>query len=156
MYRLTRFYSAFILLFTGAFFLAACNAEPEQPEVVEDTMEDMEGPIEEEVQQELGLYDTWDTDRDARLTRDEFGTGVGTGTWWNTWDTDADTYLTEDEFNTAYANETWYSPTLYGEWDVDDDNLLSRDEWETGLFDTWDVNRDTYLTADEYDEGLFN
>lgn len=156
MYRLTRFYSAFLLLFTGAFFLAACTDDPE-------AVDDMDGDdiiVEEEpidaYDADANFYDTWDTDRDARLTRDEFSTGVGTGTWWNDRDTDRDTYLSEDEFNAAYSNETWYTPTTYGDWDVNDDNLLDRSEWETGLFDTWDTNRDTYLTADEYDEGLFD
>ncbi len=156
MYRFTRFSFAFLLLATGGFFLAACNAEPEQPEAVEDAIEAREGPIEEEMQQELGLYDTWDTDRDTRLTATEFNNGVGTGTWWNDWDTDADNYLSNDEFNTAYANETWYTPDTYGTWDTNGDNLLDQNEWNTGLFDTWDANDDTYLTADEYDDGLFD
>jgi hypothetical protein len=158
MNRLTRFSFSFLLLFGGAFFLAACNAEPEQTELTEDAMEDMEGPIEEEVQQELGLYDTWDADRDDRLTYTEFEGGYDSDSWWDDWDADDDTYLSEDEFNTAYGDYTWYTPTLYSDWDTDADGLLTEDEWGTGLFDTWDADDDTYLTRDEYDmnDGVFD
>lgn len=158
MHRLTRFSFSFLLIFAGAFFLAACNAEPEQPEPVEDAMEDMEGPIEEEVQQELGLYDTWDANGDAQLTYTEFEEGYGSDSWWDDWDTDDDTYLSEDEFNTAYSNYSWYTPTLYSDWDTNNDDLLDENEWGTGLFNTWDADDDTYLTRDEYDmnDGVFD
>jgi len=158
MFRIKHFSFTLCLLFAGAFFLAACNAEPEQPEAAEDAMEDMEGPIEEEVQQELGLYDTWDADDDTQLTYAEFESGYTSDTWWDDWDADDDTYLSEDEFNTAYSGYGWYTPTLYSEWDTDADGLLTEDEWGTGLFDTWDADDDTYLTNDEYDmnDGLFD
>lgn len=158
MFRITRFALTFCLLLTGALFLAACNAEPEQTELTEDAIEDMEGPIEEEVQQELGLYDTWDADADDRLTYTEFETGYTSDTWWDDWDTDDDTYLSEEEFDAAYSDYTWYTPTLYSEWDTDADGLLTEEEWGTGLFDTWDVDDDTYLTAEEYDmnDGTFD
>ncbi len=158
MYRLSINLLTVFMLFAGGILLSACNAEPEQPEAVEDAMEDMEGPIEEEIQQEFGLYDTWDLDRDARLTSTEFRDGYATGTWWDDWDLDDDTYLSEDEFNSAYSNYSWYTPTLYGEWDTDGDGLLTEDEWNTGLFNTWDTDRDTYLTVEEYEmnDGLFD
>jgi hypothetical protein len=143
------------ILAAGALFLAACNAEPEQPEPVEDAMEDAVGPLEEEALQELGLYDEWDADEDDRLTYTEFETGYTGSPWWDDWDTDADTYLTEEEFDAAYGDYDWYTPTLYDEWDVDDDALLTEEEWGTGLFETWDVDDDEYLTADEYDETVF-
>lgn len=146
------------MLFAGALFLAACNAEPEQPEPIEDAMEDMEGPIEEEVQQEFGLYDTWDTDADDRLTYTEFQEGYRSESRWNEWDTDASGDLSEDEFNTAYSNYSWYTPGLYSEWDTDGDGMLTEDEWGTGLFDTWDADDDAYLTQEEYDmnDGVFD
>jgi len=158
MYSNNRLTLTLCILLTGGLFLAACNAEPEQPEPVEDAIEDMEGPIEEEVQQELGLYDTWDTDDDALLTYTEFETGYTSDTWWDEWDADDDTYLSEEEFDAAYSDYSWYTPTLYSEWDTDADGLLTEDEWGTGLFDTWDVDDDTYLTADEYDmnDGTFD
>jgi hypothetical protein len=158
MYRYSINLLTVFMLFAGGLLLSACNAEPEQSEMMEDAIEDAEGPIEEEMQQEFGLYDTWDADRDARLTSTEFRDGYGTGTYWSDWDTDGDTYLSEDEYNTAYSNYSWYTPTLYGDWDVNDDNLLDENEWNDGLFNTWDADDDTYLTREEYDmnDGLFD
>lgn len=85
------------------FGLAACNAEPEQPEYIEDAQEEAVGPIEEEVQQELGVdtnagtFETYDTDADTRLSQTEYDAGVGDGNF-STYDTDADGYLTIEEY----------------------------------------------------------
>jgi hypothetical protein len=83
------------------FGLAACNAEPEQPEVIEDIQEDAEGPIEEEVQQELGIqtdaYGGYDTDGDMLLSESEYDAGIGDGAF-ATYDTDGDGFLSEEEY----------------------------------------------------------
>lgn len=149
-----RFSIALLAVFMLAFSACVDTGEPEALDEADDADIIPDDDYDDVVP--VGYYDTWDTDADTRLSADEFGTGVGTGTWWSTWDADGDGYLSEDEYNTVYANETWYGSTAYSDWDMDGDNLLSEDEWSTGLFNTWDANDDTYLTADEYDEGLFD
>ena len=142
-----------LLLFT----LVACADEnAEYGETTEDALEEAVGPIDEELMQETGYWDTWNTNDDAYLDANEFGAGFGAGTWWNDWDANDDTYLDADEFNTGFANETWYNDGLFAEWDADADTRLSQDEWETGLFDLWDVDDDTYLYENEYNDGIFN
>ncbi len=146
------------LLTMGLLLFSAC-ADTGDPEVLDEAdiiLDDDLGAMDNDLGD--GLYNTWDADRDARLTTTEFNTGFDSDNWWDTWDTDRDTYLSEDEFNTAYGNYSWYTPTLYGEYDVNRDGLLDENEWRTGLFNTWDTDRDTYLSADEYDrnDGLFD
>ena len=90
------------------FGLAACNAEPEQPDVIEEAQEDAVGPVEEEVQQELGIdtnagaFGTYDTDADAMISRTEYDTGIG-DTNFDIIDTDSDGFITEEEYMT-YQN----------------------------------------------------
>ena len=81
------------------FGLAACNAEPEPAEVTEDYQEDVQGPVQEEVDQELTptRYGGYDTDSDGLLSNDEYDAGVGDGAF-TTYDTDADGYLNDDEY----------------------------------------------------------
>ena len=92
------------------FGLAACNAEPEQPEAIEDAQEEAVGPIEEEVQQELGVdtnagtFGTYDTDADAMISRTEYDAGIG-DTNFDIIDTDSDGFITEEEY-VAYQNTT--------------------------------------------------
>lgn len=138
------------LLFAGAFFLAACNAEPEQPETMEDAVEDTEGPIEEEMQQELGLYDTFDADSDTYLTEDEFVTGYSTTGLYDTYDADGDTYLTEEEYGT-YADAGFDSVDNYGTYDTDGDARLSMDEFHTGLFSRMDDDGDGQISRAEFE-----
>ena len=91
------------------FALVGCNAEPEQTELGEEMQEEAEGPIEEEVQQELGVetdaygYDAYDTDADGRLSEDEYTTGGLEGDF-GTYDADADGYLNDEEWG-VYETE---------------------------------------------------
>ena len=77
--------------------LAACNAEPEESEAVEDYQEDVQGPIQEEVGQELTGYDSYDLDNDGLLSNDEYDAGIGDDDF-GTYDTNADGFLDDDEY----------------------------------------------------------
>lgn len=92
------------------FGLAACNAEPEQTELGEDIQEEVEGPIEEEVQQELGVetdaaygYEAYDTDADGMLSEVEYTT-AGLDGEFGTYDADGDGFLNDAEW-TVYEGE---------------------------------------------------
>ena len=85
------------------FALAACNAEPEESEAAEDYEEAVEGPIEEEFDQELTGYSTYDADGDGLFSEDEYNTGIGDGAF-GTYDTDADGYLSEEEYSVYETN----------------------------------------------------
>ena len=96
---------AFILTFalTLPIGLAACSAEPEQTEYEEDLEEARVGPIEEELDQELTGYSTYDADGDGLFSEDEYNTGIGDGAF-GTYDTDADGYLSEEEYTVYETN----------------------------------------------------
>ena len=150
MTTLSRF--SFALLLAGMLTLAACNAEPEQPEAVEDAIEDQEGPIEEELQQELGLYDTWDSDADTYLSEDEFATNYDQNGYYGTYDTDADTYLSEDEYNTGYVGAGFDTAENFGTYDTDSDGRISQDEFRTGLFNLMDADGDGRVSREEFQQ----
>ena len=83
--------------------LGACNAEPEQSEAVEDYEEDVQGPIQEEYDQELTGYSTYDLDNDGLFSEDEYNTGIGDNEF-GTYDTNADGYLDENEYSVYEEN----------------------------------------------------
>lgn len=70
-----------------------------------------------------GTYETWDVDRDARVTADEWRTGFRNvrpnatwtrdemaDTWWDWWDTNDDDIIDENEWRTRSAY--WGTPTV--------------------------------------------
>ena len=85
------------------FALGACNAEPEQSEAVEDYEEATEGPIEEELDQELTGYSTYDTDNDGLFSEDEYNVGIGDDRF-GEFDADGDGFLNEEEY-VVYESE---------------------------------------------------
>ncbi len=89
------------LAFAVSIGLAACNAEPEQTELGEDIQEEVEGPIEEEVQQELGvetdLYGGYDADGDGFLSETEY-TEAGLVGDFGEYDADGDGMYNEEEY----------------------------------------------------------
>lgn len=145
MYRFTT-----VLLAAFMLTLAACNPEPEQPEVAEDAIEDREGPVEEELQQELGLYDTWDSDADGYLTEDEFYTSYDQTGYYDTYDTDADTYLSEEEYTTGYVGAGFDTADNFSTYDTDGDGRISREEFRTGLFNLMDADGDGRVSREEF------
>ena len=100
-------------------------------------------------------YETWDADRDRRLTATEFA-GVSRDRAYSRWNTTADGGLDQNELGTG----------LYGLWDADDNNQLTESEWSTGTarwnrsgvtygeFGTWDANSDGWLDQSEMTGGL--
>jgi hypothetical protein len=78
-------------------------------------------------------YEDWDSNSDAAIDENEFGTGFGDTGIYDEWDADDDGNLTEEEFNAG----------VYGGYDDDDSGVLEEPE----LGDVGD---------DLGDEGLFD
>ena len=121
-------------------------------------------------------YNRWNTNGDAGLDRNEFGTGLF-GVWdrdrnnqideteWNNavshwypaganygtyadWNTNGDGWLDTNEFNSGLDRTGFYNG-----WDTNTDNVIDTNEYDTGLFNLWDTNRDTNIDANEWDLG---
>ncbi len=100
-------------------------------------------------------FDNTDTNRDGKITKDEFHNSVSdSGKYWN-YDTNKDGSLDEDEFRETNLNEAWYN-----DWDVNNDNLLDENEFSDGLFTSFDDNEDGHWDGNEWDdagdEGLWD
>ena len=63
-------------------------------------------------------WEAWDTDEDAILSEEEFGTGFGENEVFETWDADDDGLLSEDEF----------SEGVFGAYDEDESGALEEPE----------------------------
>ena len=99
----------------------------------------------------LADWATWDTNADAMLDENEFGTGFREGGLYNTWDADQDAMLTEDEWRTGFGDR--YDETRYGvfsDWDANQDTFLDEDEYDRGLFSAYDADDDSIWSEDEY------
>lgn len=106
--------------------------------------------------QAAGRFDSWDADRDRRLTRQEFARGLA-----RTWDRDADGRITEREWDGAAA--VWFGTADYGawyDWDRNDDAVLTSDEVARGidrygLYDQWDAGSSGMIEIDEFYDRWF-
>lgn len=100
-------------------------------------------------------FDAVDTDRDQRLTYEEFeaATREEEENYFNNWDTDNDERYSERELNEA----------LFNNWDRNNDGTLDGAEYQAynrawgerygDNFSTWDTNNDERLDAEEFDAG---
>lgn len=128
-------------------------------------------------------FDAVDTDRDQRLTYEEFeaATREQEENYFNNWDTDDDDRFSERELNEGLFNnwdrnddgvldgaEYQAYNTAWGErqgdnfstWDANQDNQLDLDEFdrgqtEAGTYDAWDADEDGYFTRDELRRGTY-
>lgn len=79
-----------------------------------------------------GTFGTYDANRDAMLSEDEYGT---IGTDFDRFDADRSGSIDREEY-TAWGQETWGE-----DWN---------EEENAGLFDTWDEDRDDQLAETEF------
>ncbi len=99
-------------------------------------------------------FNTWDINRDGYLTQAELNTNMYT-----TLDSDRDTRLTEQEWR---VYEEVYMPSATGTfntWDTNSNGYLDTYEFNSGLesstlYQTWDTNRDGWIDNAEFDQGL--
>ena len=86
-------------------------------------------------------YDSWDTDRDGRLSEQEIASGMATVGYYDLWDRDDDGSLDIPELSRA----------LVDAWDADADELLGDDElttgWSSWLRHDWERDFDSYDTT---------
>lgn len=100
-----------------------------------------------------GAWNTWDTTKDSRVTRDEYDTGFNRvyAEWAGT-----DNQLSADE-----ARDTWRDF-----FDSNDDDIIDTDEWQLGSRnwripdvewgepESWDTNGDDRIDAGEWQAGF--
>ncbi|ARS35625.1 hypothetical protein [Pontibacter actiniarum] len=168
----TREINLFKLLRNGACFallagLVACGGENYE------TAEENEVVATNEVEEDAGVMDNWDTDRfnttfasnnrygdwdendDELLDENEFNSG-----FYDTWDQNDDELIDENEWSTAtrdygMADQNW------SEWDANSDNNLDENEFRTGFansnyYNDWDADRDKMINEREYSDGVFS
>jgi hypothetical protein len=128
-------------------------------------------------------FEALDTDRDQRLTYEEFEAATrGDEDSFNSWDLDNDQQFSERELNEGLfrnwdknrdkmLDEEEYQAynTAWGErygnnftaWDRNRDKQLDQDEFnagatEAGIYDAWDTNSDGVISRDELRRGSFD
>ncbi len=82
----------------------------------------------------VGLYNSFDRDNNARVTRNEWGAQADTyfdGDFFGDWDADDSGWLDENEFASGI-----YDEGLFGEWDRNADGVIEADEWEAAGYDS--------------------
>lgn len=128
-------------------------------------------------------YETWDDDRDRRLTESEFAdvTRDRAFSRWNTtadggldanelgtglfgvWDGDNNDQVSETEWTSG--TERWSRPGLtygsFGDWDRNDDGWLDQTETSSGLeranfLGAWDADRNNLVDDGEFGRGVFD
>lgn len=101
-------------------------------------------------------YTAYDMNNDDRLDRNEFTTAYNDLGYYNTWDTDRDGRLMESEWNeglNAYYKD--YNMGTFGtfnDWDMDRDGFVSNNEFVERNYGMWDMNRDGYIEVAEFNE----
>jgi hypothetical protein len=95
------------------------------------------------------VYDRWDADRNAALSRDE-----AADTWYDLWDNNNDDIIDEQEW--TRATTAWDFDNVdfsaWNDWDSDHDGRLLENEFDQrfgAIYDTWDADRNNALTRDE-------
>lgn len=181
--------SAYFLICLLAFFGVACAdneayQETDEMDEVAEAETDTYGTDMTDPAGTSSYYDTWDLDRNAELTEDEFNEGFASASSYGDWDADDNDLLDDDEFAGGFFtlwdrdrsgaleegewNENgpmWYGDAwdenVYTDWDADASGTLTEDEFaegigdEGGLFHSWDLDGDG-LTVGEYHSFLFN
>lgn len=162
------------LLTLGLFVFGAASCSPDTREGDERAAEEVNTELEStewearEGQSEWGdknhenvsnipaaQFDAVDTDRDQRLTYEEFeaATRDEEENYFNNWDVDDDDQFSERELNEG----------LFNNWDTNNDEVLDGAEYQAyntawgepqgDNFSTWDANEDNQLDLDEFDRG---
>lgn len=98
-----------------------------------------------------GIYESFDTDQDQRVSRDEFAANL-----YSTWDADADNQVTRSEFERSNG---WFGDEedLFQDWDDDRSGSLSEGEFTTGVeqagtFERYDANDSGWFEQTEFYE----
>ena len=125
-----------------------------------------------EIDREWGLLADWDTDRDDRIGEQEFGTRFGNvydrwdldhnaslsrdemaDTWYDLWDGNDDNIVDEQEW--TRPSEGWdfdgVDWNTWRDWDVDNDGRLAENEFDTRftpIYERWDTDSNG-VTRDE-------
>ncbi|MCX2740261.1 hypothetical protein [Pontibacter anaerobius] len=147
--------------------LVACGGEGETTTATEE-----EVVATEEMEDDAGVMDNWDTERfnttfasnnrygewdendDDLLDENEFYGGV-----YDTWDLNDDDLLDENEWTTA-TNDFGIENQNWKDWDTNADNSLDENEFRTGMGNTsyytdWDADKDKMINEREYSDGIF-
>lgn len=82
----------------------------------------------------------WDSDTSGDLSRDEWSTGMNSGTTFSDWDSDTDGSLNGEEFATG----------MFQRFDKDEDGSLTSSEWDDG-FDRWYGEQGVDLDVAQWD-----
>ena len=95
------------------------------------------------------VFDRWDADRNAAVSRDELA-----DTWYDLWDNNNDNIVDEQEWTRATTNWKFDGVTYdnWRDWDLDNDGRLLENEFDQrfgGIYDRWDTDRNNGLTRDE-------
>lgn len=106
------------------------------------------------VNQDLGVFDTWDVDADGLVDQNEYRSTFHNAGWFEAWDDDDDDLLSDDEFDVGVSGWGMADQDHFDAWDVNDDEVLDENEFSVGVFDAWDEDGDSRLTSDEYDAGI--
>jgi hypothetical protein len=98
-----------------------------------------------------GMYESFDTDQDQRVSSDEFAANL-----YSTWDADDDNQVTRSEFERSNG---WFGDEegLFQDWDDDRSGSLSEDEFTTGVeqagtFERYDANDSGWFEETEFYE----
>jgi hypothetical protein len=115
---------------------------------------------EEEFNKRMGetyLFDSWDTDKDKQLTKEEFEAGYKTGQEQgftvkeHVIGNHAIVEVNEDDsVNLAGAANPQLDLDTIDDWDLDNDGYYSEAEMNSGLFDYWDQDNNDALDYHEY------
>lgn len=104
-------------------------------------------------------YTAYDMNKDDRLDRNEFTTAYNDLGYFNTWDTDRDGRLMESEWNEGlnsyYPDYDMGAYGGYTDWDLDNDGFISDNEFVERNYGMWDMNRDGYIEVSEYNDWFY-
>lgn len=91
-------------------------------------------------------FDSYDTNNDDQLTKDEFyGLTSDVGIY-SDWDTNGDGVVDETEFNEIGIDAD------FDTWDANGDGTLGEDEVYDGTFEYYDENEDGHWDGNEWDD----